>query len=117
MKRTVGKELLPGSPLRLWGQGDDSWGPGLAVSRSFGDKMGQKYGLIYEPEIKSIPITKSLKHIVMGSDGLFDQIPPAEMASLIHNKSGRGTCRTVAETAHSRWIGYADDVSAVLLYL
>lgn len=79
--------------------------------------MGQKYGLIYEPEIKSIPITKSLKHIVMGSDGLFDQIPPAEMASLIHNKSGRGTCRTVAETAHSRWIGYADDVSAVLLYL
>jgi len=27
----------------------DQWGPGLAISRSFGDKMAQKYGLIYEP--------------------------------------------------------------------
>lgn len=47
VKKSLGKEHVSGSPLRLWGQGGESWGPGLAVSRAFGDKMGQRYGLIY----------------------------------------------------------------------
>ena len=43
------KQNLSGTPFRLWGSGNDSWGPGLAVSRSFGDRMAQQYGLICEP--------------------------------------------------------------------
>lgn len=54
----------------------DNWGPGLAVSRSFGDKMAQKYGLIYEPEVKEMEKSRSLKYVVLGSDGLFDQVTP-----------------------------------------
>jgi serine/threonine protein phosphatase PrpC len=51
VRKTPGKEHLPFSPLRIWGQGTDEWGPGLAISRSFGDKMAQRYGLIYEPSV------------------------------------------------------------------
>jgi hypothetical protein len=47
IKKTIGKEHIPLSPLRIWGKGRENWGPGLAISRSFGDKMAQKYGLIY----------------------------------------------------------------------
>lgn len=71
----------------MWGQGADHWGPGLAISRSFGDKMGQKYGLIYEPEIKELDISKDIKYIVLGSDGLFDQVSPSEMANILQIQS------------------------------
>jgi serine/threonine protein phosphatase PrpC len=77
VRKTPGKEHLPCSPLRIWGQGTEEWGPGLAISRSFGDKMAQKYGLICEPEIREMEINRQLKYIVLGSDGLFDQVKPS----------------------------------------
>jgi serine/threonine protein phosphatase PrpC len=49
--------------------------------------MGQKYGLIYEPEIKEIEIGKDLRYIVLGSDGLFDQVAPTEMANILNIQS------------------------------
>jgi hypothetical protein len=36
-------------PLRIWAPGKNSWGPGIPLTRSFGDKAARRYGLISEP--------------------------------------------------------------------
>lgn len=36
-------------PMRIWAPGKNSWGPGLALSRAFGDKAARKYGVIPVP--------------------------------------------------------------------
>ena len=41
----IGKDRYSG-PNRIWAPGKNSWGPGLALSRAFGDKAARKYGLI-----------------------------------------------------------------------
>lgn len=41
----VGKDKYAG-PNRIWAPGKTSWGPGLALSRAFGDKASRKYGVI-----------------------------------------------------------------------
>lgn len=46
----------------------------MALSRAFGDKAAKKLGLISEPEISEHEITENTEFIVMGSDGLFDQL-------------------------------------------
>ena len=41
----VGKDKFVG-PLRIWAPGKNSYGPGLALSRAFGDKAAKKLGVI-----------------------------------------------------------------------
>ena len=60
--------------MRIWTPGRNSWGPGLAVSRAFGDKAAKKLGLICEPEIIELDIPSCSEFMVLGSDGLFDQL-------------------------------------------
>jgi hypothetical protein len=43
--------------MRIWAPGKNSWGPGLALSRAFGDKASRKYGIISIPDIKTFKIT------------------------------------------------------------
>lgn len=51
----------------------------------------------------------------MGSDGLFDQILPGEMVNILPMQNRKGTCKMISEIAESRWVGYADDISAIIL--
>jgi serine/threonine protein phosphatase PrpC len=83
--------------------------------------MAEKYGLIYEPEVREIVITKELKHVVLGSDGLFDKVRPEEMADILKiREKGAGkmeVCKLITELAKSRWIEYSDDISGIVVYL
>ena len=67
----LGKDRFIG-PDRIWAPGKNSWGPGLALSRAFGDTSARKYGIMAEAEVKTHQITYEDNFIVIGSDGLFD---------------------------------------------
>jgi serine/threonine protein phosphatase PrpC len=58
---------------------------------------------------------------VLGSDGLFDQVKAEEMGAVLSGRErglSRGDgCQILAEMACSRWLGYADDISCVVIYL
>ncbi|CAK56217.1 unnamed protein product (macronuclear) [Paramecium tetraurelia] len=71
----------PRSPLRVWMQNEDM--PGLAMTRSFGDKMGIKAGIIAVPEIFEIQLTKDDHFILIGSDGLFEHLSEEDICKLI----------------------------------
>lgn len=56
-------------PLRVWMK--DVQMPGLAMTRSFGDKAGIKAGTTGEPELKTHAISCEDKYIVLASDGVW----------------------------------------------
>ena len=70
-------------PIRVWAPGKKPWGPGLALSRAFGDRSSRNYGIISKPEIKIVNVNEEQKFFVMGSDGLFDKIEDEQAADLI----------------------------------
>ena len=45
--------------------------PGLAMTRSFGDKAGIRAGTISEPEVKRLKIGAKDKFMVIASDGVW----------------------------------------------
>jgi protein phosphatase 2C len=86
----IGKDKFSG-PNRIWAPGRSSWGPGLALSRAFGDKAARKFGVISEPEIRSVSLTYEDDFLVLGSDGLFDVMKDSEVSFFVRRalKEGR----------------------------
>ena len=69
----IGKENEgPTGPFRVWCKGYDY--PGIAISRSLGDKIAELIGVISDPDILEFDIDDNCRYIIMGSDGLFDYL-------------------------------------------
>jgi serine/threonine protein phosphatase PrpC len=53
--------------------------PGLVVSRSFGDDVAKRLGVVPEPEVVVHKLPSKSKYvIVLGTDGVWDGITPDE---------------------------------------
>ena len=59
-------------PDRVWLKNKDE--PGLAMSRSIGDKIAHSVGVSDEPELKSFEYDGTEKFIVLASDGIWEYI-------------------------------------------
>ena len=70
-------------PLRLFKKNEE--GPGLAMSRSFGDSEGQSIGIIAEPEVKEYLIKKEDKVLIIASDGLWEYTTNEDVVNVIKN--------------------------------
>ena len=57
-------------PLRVWEKGSE--GPGLAMTRSLGDKVGSKIGVVCTPEVFRYSINEEDRAIIVASDGLWE---------------------------------------------
>ena len=75
-----GKEDEPAGPFRVWNKGCDY--PGIAISRSLGDKIAELIGVISEPEIIEFELDDNCKYIIMGSDGLFDYLSTKDIMNI-----------------------------------
>jgi len=60
----------PIGPYRVWLKYEDM--PGLAMSRSLGDKVAHSVGVSSLPEVKSSLLEMDDKFIVVGSDGVWE---------------------------------------------
>ena len=80
LKNEFGEEY---GPYRIFGRDNDSSGPGLMMSRSIGDLEAKKYGVIYDPEIFRFELKENDKVIVIGTDGLWDQLKNEEVIEII----------------------------------
>ena len=61
---------IPAGPFRVW-LGNENY-PGLAMSRSLGDFLGKKCGVISEPEIIEYFINDNSKYMILCSDGVWE---------------------------------------------
>ena len=109
-------------PERVWGPGMD--GPGLAMSRSFGDEIGHGIGVVVDPEILEHFFEKEDKFIVLGSDGIWEFISNEEVVNIVKDyyleNNIEGAIETLYNEASKRWImeeEVIDDITIIIIFL
>jgi len=68
-------------PLRVWVKGSD--GPGLAMTRTFGDEIGASVGVVSNPEVFEYKITAEDRAIIIASDGLWEYMSNKEVTDVV----------------------------------
>ncbi|KAM3129772.1 hypothetical protein pb186bvf_018163 [Paramecium bursaria] len=97
--------------------------PGLAMTRSFGDKIGAKAGVICDPDIIEFKRNKSHKFIVLASDGVWDQLSNEEVMQLVipfyRDKQVELATERVVKEAFQRWKQNSmvrDDITCIIIF-
>ena len=117
-----GKEY---GPYRVWFQ-DTTQGPGLAMSRSFGDYSAKPIGVVSEPDVFEYKIENKDKFIVVGSDGVWEYLSNKNVMDIIAEiYINKGTAveagEKVVKIARSKWKSNSsktiDDITCVVLFL
>ena len=68
-------------PLRVWEKGSE--GPGLAMTRSLGDKVGTKIGVVCTPEVFKYNIKDEDRAFIIASDGLWEYMSNQEVTEAV----------------------------------
>ncbi|KAG4083051.1 protein serine/threonine phosphatase 2C [Neocallimastix lanati (nom. inval.)] len=58
--------------------------PGLVVSRSLGDEVARRLGVISKPDISIIEINEKLKFCVLATDGVWDGLSNDEVVEIVY---------------------------------
>ena len=72
----------PAGPMRVWLKTDDI--PGLAMSRSLGDRLAHTVGVSSEPEVTEHYLTSKDQIIVLASDGVWEFLSNEEVMEIIY---------------------------------
>ena len=109
-------------PPRVWLKEQDY--PGLAMSRSFGDRLAHSVGVLEEPEIKEYFFSKEDKFFVVASDGLFEFISSQNIVEVIKdyylNGDIVGCCEYLYKLSRNKWMKeeeVVDDITMILVFL
>ena len=109
---------------RIWQKEEGNIG--LALTRSFGDEILSKVGVICEPEIKEFKLGKDDKFIILGTDGLWEYISSEECVNNVkdfyekNDIQGATNFFFLYKEASKRWImeqDVVDDITIILIYL
>ena len=111
----------PYGPMRVWVKDDDY--PGLAMTRSFGDRMAATVGVISEPEIKEYDLSEDDKFLIIASDGIWEFISNEECVNLIKDfylqGDGNRCINNLYELSRSKWLKeeeVVDDTTILLVF-
>ncbi len=91
-------------PYRVWKAEEDV--PGIAITRSLGDLIAHKIGVIAEPEVTTKDVEEDDKFVVMGSDGVWDVMSSAEAVGFILQLPADQqdqSARKLVEECRERW--------------
>lgn len=70
--------------------------PGLAMSRSLGDKIAHSVGVSWEPDITEIILNSYDKIIIIASDGVWEFLSNNEVADIIGPYYSKGAPEAAA---------------------
>ena len=97
--------------------------PGLCLSRSIGDLIGEEIGIISEPDIIIKNIDSTCKYIILGSDGLWDMIKPYDANRIVNPYFNRGdpdgACKALLKKATKNWEkdgSERDDITIIVVF-
>lgn len=90
-------------PPRVWLPDVDL--PGLAMSRSIGDRIAHTVGVISDPEIREHTLTEEDRILMLGSDGIWEFIDNKEALDILTNSTTvKKSLDNLINTAWSRWM-------------
>ena len=108
-------------PLRVFAPGKNY--PGLAMSRSIGDTVAKKFGVIAEPGIVEYHLTAQDKFIVLCSDGVWEFLTNEEVKNIGRQFYLHSYPEELCEELYSRSLiqwecndSIVDDITAVAIY-
>ena len=109
-----------GGPFRIWVKGCDY--PGIAMSRSLGDKIAHDIGVSCEPDIKIFEI-KNDKGIILASDGLWEFLSNKKCVEIFekyYERSLKNICQKLIMEASDMWVKknkVVDDITVCVIFL
>jgi len=113
---------IASGPHRVWLASEDL--PGLAMSRSFGDKLASTVGVVSVPEVKRFVYGPADKFIVLASDGVWQYMCNEEVVAFVggyyDNGICEGVCQRLVDRAVDKWKkrdNVVDDITCVIIYL
>lgn len=109
-------------PARVW---DRSQRFGLATSRAFGDSthsVASGGQVVAEPEVSVHKLREGDRYVVLGSDGVWDQLSSQQAVELAaaHGADARAGSEAIALEAKRRWElsgPVRDDITALVMHL
>lgn len=111
-----------GGPFRIWVKGCDY--PGIAMSRSIGDKIAHDIGVISEPEILNFNIDDKCICLIIGSDGVWQYLKNEDVAEIIEpfldGKKADIASKEIIRKSSLSWIendSNVDDITVSVIFL
>ena len=108
-------------PQRVWIKEEEV--PGLAMTRSFGDRVAATVGVMSEPEIKEFNFTEDDKYMIIASDGIWEFISSQECIDIIQSyyesNDLKGCCEYLYQESSKRWLKeeeVIDDTTLILVF-
>ena len=108
-------------PQRVWIKDEEV--PGLAMTRSFGDRVAATVGVMSEPEIKEFDFDENDKYMIIASDGIWEFISSQECIDIIQkyyeNNDLKGCCEYLYQESSKRWLKeeeVIDDTTLILVF-
>lgn len=94
--------------------------PGLAMSRSIGDDVAHKVGVINIPEIIEYDLTENDLFAIWASDGVWEFLQNEDVAKMLatHAPNWDAAINTVIDAANKKWRQeeeVVDDITCVLM--
>ena len=112
-------------PYRVWGKTQEK-GPGLAMSRSIGDGMAKKLGVLGEPDIYEYNLNENDKFVICASDGIWEYLSNEDVMNIvkesyINGNEAEEACDLLVKKATNVWkkenTKTIDDISCAILFL
>ena len=99
--------------------------PGLAMTRSFGDRVACKCGVTVEPEVLEFDLSPQDCFIVLASDGVWDQMSNEEVGNIVmpyyEQRNAEKAAEQLVRAAFQKWKDKAsdivDDITCVVIFL
>jgi serine/threonine protein phosphatase PrpC len=95
------------------------------MSRSLGDAMAKRCGVISTPSVRIIPRDRTRdRAILVCSDGISDQISAREMEDTVshfyRSQDTESCCKLLVESATEKWHNkhnMQDDITAIIIFM
>jgi serine/threonine protein phosphatase PrpC len=95
----------PIGPQRVWLQNEEI--PGLAMSRSMGDKVAHSVGVTAEPETMEFTLSLNDKFIVIASDGVWEFLSNEDVAQIVlpfyEQNAPEAAANALVKAAFKKW--------------
>ena len=109
-------------PERVWMKNKDE--PGLAMTRSLGDKIAHNIGVSDEPEFKTFTYDGTEKYIIIASDGLWEYVSGDQCISIVkpfyeEGLDAQEAALALTKEAFRRWKRKEvaiDDITVVVIF-
>ena len=108
-------------PFRIWLKGEKY--PGIDISRSIGDSIATKLGVISTPDIAEKYLDNGIKFIVMMTKGVCEYLTYKEIMDIVfpfyHKKDPKGACQSIVYIASKLWNEediVVDDLTVIVIF-